>query len=66
MDMALDTVVPESLPWEHVDEGTISLFSFSNPSLSPHFSIYASLGVSILYLLYLSTDVTLSRLPPCE
>lgn len=21
MDMALDTIVPESLPWEHTDEG---------------------------------------------
>lgn len=66
MDMALDTVVPESLPWEHVDEGTISLFSFSNPSLSPHFSIYASSGVAILYLLCMSADVTFTRLLPRE
>ena len=29
MDMALDTVVPESLPWEHVDEGKVSLSFFS-------------------------------------
>lgn len=30
MDMALDTIVPESLPWEHTDEGPeyVSILNF--------------------------------------
>lgn len=39
MDMALDTIVPESLPWEHTDEGpeyvlTLLTFYLSKRSLS--------------------------------
>jgi secondary thiamine-phosphate synthase enzyme len=33
MDMALDTVVPESLPWEHVDEGPDDSVSHTKSSI---------------------------------
>lgn len=31
MDMALDNIVPESLNWQHVDEGPESVFLASSP-----------------------------------
>ncbi|GAA5829355.1 hypothetical protein JCM11251_005018 [Rhodosporidiobolus azoricus] len=33
MDMALDTIVPESLPWEHVDEGPDDSVSHTKSSI---------------------------------
>lgn len=45
MDMALDTIVPESLPWEHTDEGPeyVSILTFYLIERNVSSSLYSAI-----------------------